>query len=419
MEKKKVITDPKIALSLFILCWTAYFITYLGRLNFSSAIPAMIEAGVLNKSSAGLISTLFFAFYGGGQFINGYLGDRVSPRIMISVGLFLSAIANMLMGSVTSPIVMAIIWAVNGYAQAMIWPPIVYSFAHMLDKRTMVKCSINITSTIACGTLVAYLMSAVTIKFIGYNAPFFAAAIIMAIMSVVWYIGFGRVEKAYQRDGEYIVEEENKKGDKKPVDKKISAFKLLLASGTAVVVIPVMIHGILKDGVTNWVPTLISESFNTTATVSILATLILPVINLVGAYAAHYINNKYIKDVKVTSGLFFMLSFLSIVVLAIWGKYSIVLSVCMLAITTSSMLAVNTMLINVLPLSFARYGKTATISGIFNALAYVGTALSTYVIGYMADKFGWEVAIISWAVLAIVAALLMLKKSKKKVDLEV
>lgn len=416
MSNKKVINNQRMVFFLFMLCWAAYFVTYLGRLNFSSAIPEMIKTGILTKSSAGVISTLFFAFYGGGQLINGYLGDKFPPRILTFIGLFVSALCNVTMGISTNIVIMSVSWAINGYAQSMIWPAIVRVFSQMLDQKTMVKCCINIVSTIACGTLMAYIMSAFTIEFWGHQAPFITAGTVLVIMSVVWYIGCGKVDRYYDKHGEIVIEERQAPVAQSQAHggKKISVAKLLISSGAAIIIVPVVIHGILKDGVTNWVPTFISETFNTSAMISVLVTIALPIVNLSGAYIANYVNTKLVHDEKKTSAVFFVVSFLSISILAIWGKQSIVLTIAMLAITTSSMLAVNTMLINVLPLSFAQYGKSATISGIFNAFAYVGTAVSTYGIGYIADHYGWGVSIVSWAVLTIIAAIILLWKKKPR-----
>ena len=72
----------------YFACWVAYFSSYLGRLNYSSAMSSIMDDGVLTLSQAGLISMIYFFAYGGGQFCNGILGDKLKPELMIFAGLF-------------------------------------------------------------------------------------------------------------------------------------------------------------------------------------------------------------------------------------------------------------------------------------------------------------------------------------------
>lgn len=65
-------------------------------------------------------------------------------------------------------------------------------------------------------------------------------------------------------------------------------------------------------------------------------------------------------------------------------------------IATTAMMAVNTMLVSVVPIYFAPYGKSSTASGILNSSAYAGGALSTYAIGVLSEIAGWNVTINIW-----------------------
>ena len=121
MEKLRKITDNRTAMFLFLLCWSAYFTSYIGRLNYSSAMTAMIQDEILTKSQAGFISMVYFFAYGIGQLCNGLLGDRMHPGKMIFTGLSIAALMNLLMGFTGQFFLMAVIWGINGYAQAMIW----------------------------------------------------------------------------------------------------------------------------------------------------------------------------------------------------------------------------------------------------------------------------------------------------------
>ena len=154
MQKKlNRIYDGHMQALLFWMCWLVYFASYIGRLNYSSAMPAMIGGSVITASQAGFISMVYFFAYGAGQFLNGMLADRLHPGKMIFAGLFASGLLNLAMGFLSGFGMMALFWCVNGYTQAMIWPPIMRIFAKMMTEERKVKYCVHITSTMAVGTL--------------------------------------------------------------------------------------------------------------------------------------------------------------------------------------------------------------------------------------------------------------------------
>lgn len=108
------IQDRHMVAVLFSLCWIVYFITYIGRLNYSSAMPALIADGLLSRTQAGSAGTAFFFAYGGGQFLNGMLADRLPPRWMIFAGLAASSAANLCIGFSASYGTILLFWGING-----------------------------------------------------------------------------------------------------------------------------------------------------------------------------------------------------------------------------------------------------------------------------------------------------------------
>lgn len=445
MRKLRKITDNRTAMLLFLLCWAAYFTSYIGRLNYSSAMTAMIQEGILTKSQAGFISMVYFFAYGIGQLCNGLLGDRMHPGKMIFTGLSIAALMNLLMGFTGQFFLMSVIWGINGYAQAMIWPPIIRIFAEMLEKERKMKYCVDIVSSQVVGTLASYLIAAGVMWLFGWKAVFAAAALCLAVMAAVWMAGFGKIENGGREDGrqEYgrqeagekaggyadckadgsvggrtlkntNAEETNGSAAEKVYDRDASGENvnaaalseqekkfshLLLHCGLFAVLFPVVIHGMLKDGVTTWVPTYITETFLTSPSFSILVTTVLPILNLTGAYAAKYVYGKCKEHEVKAVTLFFAVATAALCGLWAGKGVSIILTVLLFAVTTASMMAANTLFVNMLPLRFERQGRVSTVSGFLNSAAYLGTAVSTFTIGIMVEKLGWNVTIGSWVVL--------------------
>lgn len=408
----KKVLDGKKATVLFLLCWVAYFSSYLGRLNYSSAMSSIMDDGVLTLSQAGMISMIYFFAYGGGQFCNGLLGDKLKPELMIFAGLFLSGIANLLMGMVSVYPVMAVLWGINGYTQSMIWPPVIRIFAEKFTYERKRKYSVDITSSMAVGTLMSYFLSACALKLFQWHAVFYLAAGILLCISVVWIVGYRSITQEYGTT-EYRENESGKMTEKKTAAGGQSFRALLVGSGLIAIVFPVMIHGILKDGITQWVPTYIYNCFDVSASFSVIITMILPLINLSGAYLARFCSRRHPDKEVRTSALFFGVATAALVGLYLFGSKQVIVTALLFAVITASMMAVNTLYVNMIPLHFEASGRVSTVSGFLNSVAYLGSAVSTFTIGVMVEKAGWAVTIASWTAItgaAFVACIWMKKK---------
>ncbi len=413
MEKEKKlckIRDRKYVRRLFLLCWMVYCVSYIGRLNYSSAMAQIISEHILTASQAGFISMAYFFAYGIGQMINGFLGDRINPKRMIFAGLLCSGLANVAMGISHSAVWMALSWGANGYFQAMIWAPIIRIFAEMLHGEDRVNCSVNIVSSQLIGTLLSYLLSAGVLAIAAWPGVFIAAAILLIAASLLWSAGFWDVCRHGEAVGEAPGEASgiNEKHRQEEGEVQISFGKLMVSSGIMTLLVPIMVHGMLKDGVTSWVPTYISETFGIAASFSVLLTSILPIINLSGAYLARYVYYRTRERMGLSVLAFFASATAGLLLLCTAGSLSPVLAACFLAVITASMMAVNTLVVNIYPLRFRRYGRVSGVSGFLNAMAYLGTAISTFTIGLMVQYRGWQATIYVWLAVTVLAGLICL-----------
>lgn len=410
LEKKKI-TDSKMIALLFWLCWLAYFCTYIGRLNYNASIAEILKAEHISKAQAGLISTCSFFTYGIGQLCNGLIGDRVSSKWMMFTGLVVSAMVNILMGAAHSVTTMTILWGINGFAQSMTWSPIIKLFSDYLPARNRVKASVNISTSYALGTLVSYVLAAFCIAVSSWRATFFSAAFLMFTVAIIWFIGLTKIEHYSQSYG--VVEQEAPMDPAFEQTNTTSFRQLMIASGILLIGIAVVMHGILKDGVTTWVPTYISEIFQMGSSASILATTLLPIINLSGVYVSSWVNEKWLKNEMLTSSFFFVLSILALLCLIFLGNRNVFLAILLLSITTSSMVGINTMIICVIPLYFAKSGKSASATGVLNSFTYLGSAVSSYGIGAISGAMGWNFTIVVWIAIAAIGLVFCLVTSRR------
>jgi OPA family glycerol-3-phosphate transporter-like MFS transporter len=159
----------------------------------------------------------------------------------------------------------------------------------------------------------------------------------------------------------------------------------------------------LKDGVTTWTPVLISEQFLLGPTLSILVTLALPIFNVAGYYVAAALDKRFFKNEVLTSAVLFCVAAAALCVAALFGGNIFVL-LAALILATAAMNGVNTMIISMLPLRFASLGKAAGVTGLFNSFTYMGSGISCYGIGALADSYGWNAMSALWLAAAVAGA---------------
>ncbi|MBQ9922416.1 MAG: MFS transporter, partial [Clostridia bacterium] len=196
--------------------------------------------------------------------------------------------------------------------------------------------------------------------------------------------------------------------DTPPVpQKKYSLLQIVLGGGVICVVFGIMFNGILKDAVDAWTTKYVSDYFNISAESAPLFTTVLPIVNLSGAFVANYINDKFVKNEIATSGVLFGVSVISIGLLMAIGKYNVILAVLLIAVTTASMLGVNTMFLTFIPLGFASTGRSSSLTGFFNSCSYAAAAVAAYLIGLMQKyNVSWNMIILTWLAVAVMGTLL-------------
>ena len=408
MKTQKYLQSEKHSKLIFIACFMVYSASYIGRINFSAALPAIISDGFFNKTEAGIIGSAFFVVYGAFQIINGILGDKISPFKMITAGTFLSAVSNLLMTICTSNIQMAIIWGFNGFALSLLWAAIIKILANIINDGMRARACLNIATTLPAGTVLAYLLSSLSIKFFNWKFVFFIPAIILFLVGIFFTIS-SLIIKPHITQREITIPDVSPKGKAKG-----GIFPLLLMSGIFIILPADALHGAVKEGITTWVPTMITEVYKTTPSFSVFLSILLPVVNISGAYITTPIYNKIFKKDELKTGVAILLfALLPLFLLIFMENFSVVASVILLAVTTTCFYSFNYMIITLVPMHFAYCGKTATVTGIMNATAYVGCAIASYGFGVISDKIGWNGSVFVWLTLVIAILLITLCASGK------
>jgi len=397
------LTDKKKINALIFLCAAAYFISYLSRLNYAAVMAEFIAESGLPKATAVLPITAISITYGIGQLISGYLGDRIKPRHIITGGFILTTIMNFTMPFAAPNItLMTVVWAINGLAQAMMWPPLVKIMTTALDKETYNRATVLVSYGSSSGTIAVYLIAPVFVTLSsGWRTIFFFSGVCALALIFLWNIAMNRFEKAGIPQPELNTK---KKDAANAAPSGTGAVIRSLGISLLFIMIAIIIQGMIRDGVTSWMPTFIDETYNLGTSISILSGVILPIFSIISFEVTSFIHKKWFSNELLCAGIIALVAGICSLLLVLLMDLSAIVAILLSALIVACMHGVNLILICMLPAAFGRFGNVSMVSGLLNFCTYIGSAISTYGMGKISDLFGWNAVIASWVIIALIAA---------------
>jgi len=383
---------------LIFLFSVMYFTSYISRINFGAVLLEMVRAEGFLKSDVSLAVTASFITYGAGQLVSGYMGDRINPKLLMLGGLLLTALMNLCIPFCPTPGMMVGIWAVNGFAQSFMWPPLVKIMTGLFDDETYRIATVRVSWGSSIGTIAVYLLSPLFISTVGWRGMFFFSFGMCIIMAFVWMLALRNTDTSVSAKSNSAEASSERKNP-------FSGFALVA------IVVAIICQGALRDGITTWMPTYIAEVYDLGSSISILTGVILPIFSIICFRATLWLRNSKVRNELTLSAYIFVVGVAAAVLLAFLSSGSAALSVFLSATLTGAMHGVNLLLVCMVPMYFK---NTSTASGVLNSFTYLGSALSTYGIALISESFGWNVTIWVWASLALFGGLLCAAATRRR-----
>jgi OPA family glycerol-3-phosphate transporter-like MFS transporter len=173
------------------------------------------------------------------------------------------------------------------------------------------------------------------------------------------------------------------------------------------IVLAIIFQGMLRDGVTTWMPSYINDTYKLGSSIAILTGVVLPIFSIITFRLAGWLYKK-IPNPLMCAAMIFGLGTVSALALYLLSGSNPIFSVLFSAMLTGSMHGVNIILICMIPPYFSKYGNVSTVSGVLNSCTYIGSAISTYGIALLSEKMGWSFTLLVWLAIAAAGTLVCL-----------
>ena len=404
---------------LIILCWLTYTLTYLGRYGFSANINLIMSDFNVTKTEVGLVASFFFFSYGIGQILHGVFCKRYNKRVIISVALVVSALLNLCIFCGINFAIIKYLWLINGFTQSILWPTMIEILSKNLDEKKLKTAIITMSTTTPIGTLLVYGLSAGFVALNVYRLIFLFAVISMLFISILWFVLYNK----YTKKVEDYVEVTDKTNEKQISAKKIYAGIIIFV---VILAIFAIVDNLIKDGLTTWVPTILKETYLLPDYLSILLTVVLPILGTFGAVFAVFVN-KYIKNYILLATTFFAVNTICVglCLLSITKNYSWILLMILFGLIVLLMHAINNVITSMVPLYMRDKANSGLLAGLLNGFCYLGSTISSYGLGKIAETTNeWSmvfnllilVSIICVLLGTIYAIIILFRKKRKTKD---
>jgi len=168
-----------------VLAFFSYFFYYFVRKNLGVVTPDLIDTGVFTEKQIGWAQTCYATVYMIGQFMNGALGDRFGARLLLNTGLFLSAVASVLIGLFPLYGILLAAWSLNGLFQSTGWSNNCKVVAAWVPHRSRGKVMGFWSLCYVLGSISANFVAGYVMGQYGWKAAFLVTGITVLVVALI------------------------------------------------------------------------------------------------------------------------------------------------------------------------------------------------------------------------------------------
>lgn len=374
--------DLRNALLIGSMCSLSYLAVYVARNTLGAVSPQMIEGGVFTTGQIGTLSSLYFITYAIGQLVNGRIGDKITAKYMISVGLAAAGLCTLVIPlAVRSIYAVYIAYGASGFFLSMIYGPMTKVVAENNDPVYATRCTLGYTVASFLGSPAAGLMAVV----LTWQGVFALSSGFLLVMGLLCFIVFQIFERMkIVRYNQF-----------RPPEEKGGSIKILLKRGIVTFVMISMITGIVRTSVVFWLPTYLSQQLGYSAEHAALlftvATFLISASPFIAIFMYERVFRSNMGWTIVASFLFATLFFAAVYLVK---NSAFNTAMIVLAIIASNCAA--TMLYSRFCPSLRDTGMVSSATGFLDFASYVAAAVSSTLFAGTVSDIGWSGLILVW-----------------------
>ncbi len=398
-KKKLPMSAAKKAALIGVVCILTYAINYYLRNMLSVFTPTLLASGLYTESHIGLLSSTYMIFYAGGQLINGFLGDMLSPKKMIFGGIFVAGLATAAFPFLPNALLQILCFALLGFALSMTRGPLMKIISENTEPRHARTICVFFSFASFAGPLIASLFA---ILFATNLAFVLAGALAAAVIPLSIVTLFLMEKKQYIAYKPQAI---------KKFPSITEVFKIEKFFFYLVIACLVEISG---AAISFWIPTYLNSHLGFDATTSNLIFSLISIFRAFMPFLSLMIFNAIgERDVLMMRTSFILVTALFLSLLFVHNPWA---NIVLLILALMGMSCVAALLWSIYIPGLGKTGRVSSVNGILDCSGYIAAALANLLFANFIKNVGWNGVLLVWAGIGAVGiiATLFVKNKKKK-----
>ncbi len=397
-----------------------YLFFYNGRQNINLVLPLMKQEFESDLGTLGVVSSALFWCYAFGQLVSGRLGSFFGYKKLMISGVVASAVLNVAISFQHNLWVIAVLWGLNGFCQAMVWSNGVGVINNWWPKEKRGFASGLATAFSGVAQAVTYL----TVNWClilnpewtwraGFRYPI--VPMVLILIAFIFFFkekpediglkAFEEADKSLDADNTAMQAELAKKGFFYP-------YKLLFSEPKVILFCLISaIAGIGRYGLLTWIPTYFTEELGLTLKDDMFTYIVLPLGQACAMFVFPFITDKVFKGKREPMLILAaVVAFVGMICFPLF-KTQVPATVMLFVVGVFSMV---TGVIWAIAGDMGGRALSSTVVGVLDWAVYMGAAIQASIFGFVQEKFGWSAIFVTIGCLYIILLALTFVARKMK-----
>lgn len=359
--------------------------------------------GISNMELANII-TFYSIVYMLGQFVSGFLNDRLGAKIVVGYGLIISITANIIIGFYPSVILFLICMVLNGAGQSTGWSGLLRIMSNWYEKKERGVVMGWWTTCYVIGGFLAVLYATWwgtnnIFPAFGWKKVFWAPALLLLLITILFW--------------KYI---QNHPNDNPNSPNRLAAAgeagaKAIRTLDILLNPIVWMIGGIyfitkfIRYTFLFWLPLYFSQNLGYSNNIAGYTSSVFELAGFAGILTAGYLSDKKFHSGRFSVSSIFLLS-LGILFLfqpfisglGYWGN------VALIGLAGFLIYGPDSLMSGAAAMDIGKGNQTGMTAGFINGIGSVGQLLSPYAVAYISQNYGWDSLFKVFLVMAFLGA---------------
>ncbi len=357
------------------------------KLPYAAQMVEMIDYFGTTRANVALGLTVYYFAYGFGQFFASAVMEKANIKKMLVISTVLSAIFYACIGLTSELWQVWVLFGINGLLQAVSWGGINYFIGKLVPNDCISYANKLIYGGFALANTLTYGFAGLFVAFLSWKVTFVFFGLLLFLSLIYYMIQIKKTERCIARGGEIQTPVlENTFNHHEFVVPKEPKVKYGIILGFSFVA-SFAINGI-GYSINNWIPSMLSEIHNFPNSLSIVLTLVLPLVAFPTGFILYSYYDK--RGNIFLSGIVLGGIVLLVVLGFVFGyasNFFVAMLLCLLfRFFQSSYVIVygnNTLM------KLKNYISPAKSSLIVNGITSFSAGLIPFISGALLDSLGW------------------------------